>query len=103
MTVYASKNASSFELSLNLACWVINFFDSLGGLFISLYMLISHDDLEYFKKEHRIYFITKKEYQGQFEKMEMQFKVKSGYYGVLFAISLVMLILTLIDFLGSVM
>jgi len=35
--------------------------------------------------------------------MEMQFKVKSGYYGLLFATSLVMLILTLIDFLGSVM
>lgn len=46
MTVYASKNASSFELSMNLFCWVVNFFGSLGGLFISLYMLISHDDLE---------------------------------------------------------
>lgn len=46
MTVYATKGASSFELSLNLGCWVINFFTSLGGLFISLFLLISHDDLQ---------------------------------------------------------
>ena len=45
MTVYAAKDASSFELSVNLACWVTNFFVSLGGLFISLFLLISHDDL----------------------------------------------------------
>ncbi len=45
MTVYAAKDATSFDLSLNLGCWVINFFTSLGGLFISLFLLISHDDL----------------------------------------------------------
>ena len=46
MTVYADKDASGFQLSVNLGCWAINFFDSLAGLFISLFLLISHDDLE---------------------------------------------------------
>ena len=46
MALYASKDASSFELSFYLTCWVINFFDSLAGLFISLFLMISHDDLE---------------------------------------------------------
>lgn len=59
--------------------------------------------LRYLKKEYKVYFITRKEYQGQlFNMFETQYKVKSVYYGLLFAASLVMMILTLIDFLGSV-
>lgn len=46
MPVFASENASTLELSLNLGCWALNFFASLAGLFISLFLLISHDDLE---------------------------------------------------------
>ena len=53
----------------------------------------------YMRKEHRVYFISKKEYQGnQFTKMENQYKYKSAYYGVLTATTLVMMILALIDF-----
>ena len=46
MTVYAAKDATTFDVSLNLVCWVLAFFDALAGLFLSLYLLISHDDLE---------------------------------------------------------
>ena len=46
MPVYVSKDATGFEVSLNLTLWVIGFFDAVAGLFISLYLLISHDDLE---------------------------------------------------------
>eukprot|EP00347_Sterkiella_histriomuscorum_P017325 403349818 len=70
-------------------------------LLLSIPMMIINIK-KYISKEHRIYFITKREYQGQFDRMETNFKVKSGYYGLLFAASLIMLILTLIDFLGSV-
>jgi hypothetical protein len=53
----------------------------------------------YMRKEHRVYFISKKEYQGKlFSKMENQFKYKAAYYGVLTATTLVMMILALIDF-----
>ena len=46
MSLFASKSASSFEINLNITVWALNFFDSLVGLFISLYLLISHDDLK---------------------------------------------------------
>lgn len=53
----------------------------------------------YLRKEYKVYFITKKEYQGKlFAKMENQFKYKSVYYGVLTAATLVVMILALIDF-----
>lgn len=46
MSLFASKNASSFEIKMNLAVWAVNFAVSLGGLFVSLYLLISHDDMK---------------------------------------------------------
>ena len=52
----------------------------------------------YLRRDHRMYFITRKEYQKDFTKMENQFKYKSVYYGVLTAASLVVMILALIDF-----
>ena len=52
-------------------------------------------------KEFRTYFITRRDYESKFTKMEMQFKIKSVYYGFLFACSLVMWVLTLIDFMRS--
>lgn len=56
----------------------------------------------YLRKEHRQYFITKKEYQKAFASMENQFKFKSIYYGVLTAASLVVMILALIDFMEKI-
>lgn len=50
------------------------------------------------RKYHKVYFITKKEYEKLHGNMDLQFRIKSVYYGILFAISLVMLILSLIDF-----
>ena len=46
MVVYAEEGSTTFDLGLNLTCWGLNFFDALAGLFISLFMLVSHDDLE---------------------------------------------------------
>ena len=37
---------SSWDVSVSLGCWVLGFTDSLVGLFTTLYLLISHDDLE---------------------------------------------------------
>lgn len=56
----------------------------------------------YMRKDHKKYFITRKEYQKDYAKMENQFKYKSIYYGVLTAGSLVMMILALIDFMEKV-
>jgi hypothetical protein len=36
---------SGYVLSMHLSVWVINFFSALAGLFISVYLLVSHDDL----------------------------------------------------------
>jgi len=46
MPILLEKDASTFQIGVLLGCWALNFFDSLAGLFISLYMVISHDDLE---------------------------------------------------------
>lgn len=46
MPILLEKDASTFQMGALLGCWALNFFDSLAGLFISLYMVISHDDLE---------------------------------------------------------
>lgn len=43
--ILADPLANSTELGLGLTVWIINFIDTLGGLFVSLYVLISHDDL----------------------------------------------------------
>lgn len=56
----------------------------------------------YLRRDHRLYFITKKEYQKDFKKMENQFKYKSVYYGLLTAASLVVMILALIDWMEKI-
>ena len=50
------------------------------------------------RRDHKLYFITNKEYRKSFELMENQFKWKSAYYGIITATNLVMMILALIDF-----
>lgn len=51
-----------------------------------------------------MYFITRKEYgKEKSEKIEFAYKLKTAYYAILFSISLVMLILSLIDYLSLVM
>ena len=64
--------------------------------------LLGYNLRGYLRKDHKIYFITRKEYQRDFPKMENQFKYKSIYYGVLTAGSLVMMILALIDFMEKI-
>jgi hypothetical protein len=46
MPILVDGGASTFEVSMNLTSWGISFVGSLAGLFISLYLLISHDDLQ---------------------------------------------------------
>lgn len=60
--------------------------------------LLAYNVRGYLRRDHKLYFITRKEYQRDFPKMENQFKYKSIYYGVLTAGSLVLMILALIDF-----
>ena len=43
--ILAEPEATQAELGFGLFSWIVNFVDTLGGLFISLYILISHDDL----------------------------------------------------------
>lgn len=56
----------------------------------------------FMRRDHKLYFITRKEYQRDFPKMENQFKYKSIYYGMLTAGSLVLMILSLIDFMEKI-
>ena len=46
MAYLSADDTSTLELSLKVGCWVLNFFDSLAALFIALFIMISHDDLE---------------------------------------------------------
>jgi acyl-coenzyme A thioesterase PaaI-like protein len=45
MPILASKGTTTFELGFTMGCWLFSFFDTLAGLFISLFLLISHDDM----------------------------------------------------------
>jgi hypothetical protein len=45
MGVYAADDASTFQVSMQLGLCVINFFNSLAALFITIFLLISHEDL----------------------------------------------------------
>ena len=60
--------------------------------------LIYYNVRSYLRRDFKVYFITRKEYQGKFAAMENQFKYKSAYYGLLTATTLVIMILALIDF-----
>lgn len=46
MPILTDNGASTFEVSMTLGGWVVNFISTLVGLFISLFLLISHDDLQ---------------------------------------------------------
>ena len=46
MSILSEKGASSYELGFVLTVWALNFFISLGGLFISMFIFISHDDMQ---------------------------------------------------------
>jgi hypothetical protein len=80
----------------------------LTGLFGPWYVfmltipLMIYNVQRFMNKEYKMYFITRREYSNKFSKMELQFKIKAIYYGFMFAGSLVMLILTLIDFVSAV-
>ncbi len=46
MPILSDSSSTTGDLSLTLGAWAINFIVTLVGLFISLYLLISHDDLQ---------------------------------------------------------
>lgn len=50
-------------------------------------------------KEHKMYFITRREYQPRFESMKWQFYIKSAYYGALFLLSTYSLVMAILSFL----
>jgi len=46
MAILAANGATIFDVSMTLGAWFFNFIATLAGLFISLFLLISHDDLQ---------------------------------------------------------
>ena len=46
MTILAESTDTFSDVSMTLSAWVISFISCLAGLFISLFLLISHDDLQ---------------------------------------------------------
>jgi hypothetical protein len=46
MPILTDSGASLGETGLTLGAWTLTFVAALAGLFISLYLLISHDDLQ---------------------------------------------------------
>lgn len=159
---YLLDYTSVTYLTIEFISWIVIFVAGLGGLFVSLYILISHDDVKhrllqpmelanifnsvsgsfinsYFQfvplellaasiiqgaailiapwyfnvitfslfmfdyisyraKKHRIYFITLEEYKPFGKGVSMQYIIKSITYAVLFAVGLIMLIITGVSF-----
>jgi ABC-type Fe3+ transport system permease subunit len=94
LKTYMPLDFAASGLFLLLSLWAAPFWVSL---FVGL-PLAAFNVRSFLRRDHKQYFITRKEYQSAFKKMENQFKCKSVYYGVLTAGSLVMMILALIDF-----
>lgn len=46
MAILAANGATLFDVSMTLGAWFFNFIATLAGLFITLFLLISHDDLQ---------------------------------------------------------
>lgn len=46
MPILAESADTFTDVSMTLGAWVISFISCLAGLFISLFLLISHDDLQ---------------------------------------------------------
>lgn len=46
MGVLTEDNATTYEVGFLLGTWVFSFFDTLVGLFITIFLLISHEDLQ---------------------------------------------------------
>ena len=46
MPILAEAGEGMFELSVTLGIWILAFIATMAGLFISLYLCISHDDLD---------------------------------------------------------
>lgn len=154
MIIFLLPTAGFWFNIMQLVLWLGNFVCSIGGLFISLYMIIVHDDfkrnqmqpidlsdtiqkytpIEYgcsfafffitslstspfwvylvisplalfnvsriIAKDHKLYFMTKGEYQKTWGRMYFQYELKAVYYGVIFAIALTMSILKAVEVIG---
>ena len=46
MSILSTRDTPFFIVCSTMGFWLINFIASLVGLFISLYMFITHDDLD---------------------------------------------------------
>ena len=58
--------------------------------------------IRYKQKDHKLHFLTKREYKKDFKRMELQYQVKSGVYGVLLVGSLICTIISATDWLSDI-
>lgn len=139
---------------LQILLWLIKSTAAVTGIFVSVYMVVIHDDfkknhmqpvelsdainkyapIEYFcsflfflslqlgttapfwfyilvtplavynlvrisKKDYKLYFITKDEYQKDYERMKRQYEVKAVFYALIIVISVVYSVLWIKEFL----
>ena len=64
---------------------------------LAAYNLHSHK-----RRDHKLHFITKREYKKDFKRLEKAFIIKSVVYGLLLAVSLVYTIMALCDWISYV-
>ena len=77
-----------FALCLLSQEWTLTLLTAPLALFnVSRYLL---------RKDHKLYFITRRDYEKVFGKMRAQAIVKSCYYGVAFVVSVLMLIMKIL-------
>ena len=55
----------------------------------------------YIQKDHKLHFLTRKEYKKDFKRVETAFLVKSVFYGLLLTVSLVCFVMTLCDWISA--
>lgn len=46
MAILSSHDAPTMQVSFVMGCWVANFINTLAGLFITLFLVVSHEDLQ---------------------------------------------------------
>ena len=92
MPVEMALSAAFLFLSLLVAPWYI--------LIISVPLTV-YNLRCYMIREHKIHFMTRREYKKDHKRIERAFLVKSVIYGLLLAVSLFCFVMTLCDWISA--
>ena len=88
-------------MALSIIFLILSQFVAPWYIIILSLPLAIYNGYRYKKRDHRLHFITKREYKQDFKRIEKAFLIKSVVYGLLIAASLVFFVLTLCDLISE--